>query len=438
MSTRDFFHWNRKHTPHYKGEPHGARTIIAGTIGNVMEWYNFSLFGFFSPIIADLFFPSNEHLTSLIATFGVFAAGFFMRPLGGGIFGVIGDHYGRQVVLRVSIITMGVATTLLGLLPTSGAIGLWSPVLLVFVVLLQGLSVGGEFSGSVTYMVETSPLDRRGFSGSWANIGSLMGTLMGSGFAAGMTTFLPPDQLHRWGWRVPFLVGGLLGFFAYGYVKTLGVTPHMEHHEAVHGKDNPLREVLTRNRRETMLAIVFACGYGVFYYLPMVYLPTYASQQGIVSHGQALQINTLGLAISMPLIPIFGWISDHLLRRRSLLMLGFGSIAVWGWALLFLANQSIWGLLAAQILLAIMVSVALGAAPAMMVELFPVDDRLTGYSLAYNVGLAVAGGTSPVVVTWLISSTGIASIAGVYLALASLVSVLALWLMRDRSREPLR
>lgn len=403
-----------------------------------MEWYDFALYGFFAPTLAQIFFPSHDPLASLIATFGVFAAGFFMRPLGGVVFGVIGDRFGRETVLRLSILTMGTATFLLGVLPTSAQVGLWAPAALVVVRLLQGLSVGGEFSGSVTYMVETSPLHRRGFSGSWANFGSLAGTLLGSGFAAGLTTLLPQGPLHAWGWRVPFLAGGVLGAFAYLYVRRLGTTPHMEHHEGQHAGDSPLREALTRNRRETLLAILFASGYGVFFYIPMVYLPTYATEVGHVGNGQALQVNSLGLALSMPLIPLFGWLSDRFLRRRTLLMLGFGATVACGWGLVFLARQTLPGLVASQLVLAALAAVPMGAAPAMMVELFPMADRLTGYSLAYNVGLGIAGGTAPMIATWLIDVTGVDSAPGAYLALASLVSVFALWRMRDGSREPLR
>ncbi|MEJ2644427.1 MAG: MFS transporter [Gammaproteobacteria bacterium] len=425
-------------TAAYRGRAHTPKTVIAGTIGNVMEWYDFALYGFFAPVIAQLFFPSHSKLLSLIATFGVFAAGFVMRPLGGVIFGYIGDRLGRATVLRISIVTMGTATLLLGLLPTAGRIGVWAAVLLVAVRLLQGLSVGGEFSGSVTYMVESSPLDRRGFAGSWANFGSLAGTLVGSGLAALVTTVLPVAQVLEWGWRVPFLLGGLFGAVAYLYVRKLGTTAHMDHHESQHDDDSPLHEALTRNLRETVLAVVFASGYGIVFYIPLVYLPTYASQVGAVGNNVALQINALGIALAMPMIPLSGWISDHLLRRRTLLLLAFLAMALGGWGLVALAGRGVLDLGISQVLFALLIAVPLGAAPALLVELFPVADRLTSYSLAYNLGLGVAGGTAPMIATWLISATGYDTAPGAYLAFAALLSAFALFLMQDRSREPLR
>ncbi|HKJ95050.1 MAG TPA: MFS transporter [Gammaproteobacteria bacterium] len=428
----------RSRTEEYKGKRHTPRTVVAGTVGNVMEWYDFALYGYFAPVIAQLFFPSDNHIASLIATFGVFAAGFVMRPLGGIVFGFIGDRYGRASVLRISIVTMGTATFLLGALPTHAQAGIWAPILLVGIRLLQGLSVGGEFSGSVTYMVETSPLHRRGFAGSWANFGSLAGTLVGSGFAALITTFLAQSAVAAWGWRLPFLAGGVFGALAYMYVREISSTPHMDHHEGQHEEDSPLHEALTRNRRETVLAVIFASGYGIFFYIPLVYLPTYASEVGGIGNDIALQINSLGIALAMPLIPLFGWVSDHLLRRRSLLLAGFVATAVCAWGLVWLASLDIAGLIGSQIALSALVAIPLGAAPAMLVELFPVADRLTGYSLAYNLGLGIAGGTAPMIATWLISVTGLQTAPGDYLALAAVVSAGALWLMQDRSREPLR
>ncbi len=425
-------------TKAFPGRRHTPKSVIGGTIGNIMEWYDFALYGFFAPVLSGLFFPSHSHLGSLIATFGVFAVGFFMRPLGGIVFGYIGDRHGRETVLRISIIMMGTATFLLGVLPTVGQIGGLAAILLIGVRLLQGLSVGGEFSGSVTYMVETSPLHKRGFSGSWANFGSLIGTLLGSGLAALVSSVLSPAALSGWGWRLPFLLGGILGIAAYVYVRRLGTTPHMDHHERQHADDSPLHEALTQNLRETVLAIIFASGYGVAFYIPLVYLPTYASQIGSISDSTSLTINSLGIALSMPFIPLCGWLSDHYIRRRSLLIIAFLAVAASGWILLAFSSGGIVDLAVSQFVLAVIIAIPLGSAPAMLVELFPVADRLTGYSLSYNLGLGIAGGTAPMIATWLISLTGYNAAPGAYLALAGLVSAGALWMMQDRSREPLR
>lgn len=425
-------------TGSYTGEKHSPKTLMAGTSGNIMEWYDFALYGFLAPILSQLFFPSENKLASLIATYGVFAAGFVMRPLGGLVFGFIGDRFGRAAVLKISIGTMAAATTALGLLPTHDQAGVWATVLLVTVRMFQGLSVGGEFSGSVTYMVETSPLHRRGLSGSWANFGSMIGTLLGSGLAALVTSVLVHQQVLDWGWRLPFLFGGIMGVAAYLLVRDIGSSPHMGHHHRQHVDDNPLKQVLTRNRRETILAVLFASGYGIFFYIPLVYLPSYASEVGNMTNSVALQINSAAIALTLPLIPLGGWLSDHLMRRRSLLILAFGTATVLAWSLFALIDNGFWGMVAAQFAFIAILSIPLGAAPAMLVELFPVQDRLTGYSLAYNLGLGVAGGTAPMIATWLISVTGHDLAPSWYLAAATLLSAVALYLMQDRSREKLR
>ena len=413
--------------------------MTAGVIGNVMEWYDFALFGYFAPVIAGNFFPAHNELTSLLQTYGVFAAGFVMRPLGAVLFGYVGDRIGRSKALFFSVIMMGTPTFLLGLLPTYDQIGLWAPVLLVAVRLVQGLSVGGEFSSSVTYIVETAPPGRRGYAGSWANFGSLGGTLLGSATAAGMATIVSQATLEEWGWRVPFLLGLLLAGFALYMRRSLPDTQIFAEHEGMHDQDNPLHEALTRNLRQTLLAILFASGYGVFFYIPLVYLPTYADTVAGIDLASALRINALATALMLPLIPLAGLASDLWLRRKNLLIVAFAAMSLAAWPVFgSLAGGDVVNLLVGQIVFAILIALAVGCAPAMFAEMFPTEDRLTGYSLAFNLGLGLVGGTAPMISTWLIEATGTPLAPGFYLAALSLVSVGALLLMRDRSREPLR
>ncbi len=417
---------------------HSLSTLTAGIIGNVMEWYDFALFGYFAPIIARHFFPSGDVLTSLLQTYGVFAAGFVMRPLGAVLFGYIGDRLGRSKALFLSVIMMGAPTFCLGLLPTYDRIGPWAPALLIVIRLVQGLSVGGEFSSSVTYMVETAPPGRRGLSGSWANFGSLSGTLLGSGTAAAMATLLPTAVLQAWGWRVPFLLGILLAAFALYMRRNLPDTRIFTEHARDHLDDNPLREVLTRNLKQTVLAVLFASGYGVFFYIPLVYLPTYANTVSGVDLAEALRINALATALMLPLIPLAGLVSDRWVRRKHLLMAAFAAMALAAWPVFAaLASGAAGALLGGQILFAVLIALPVGTAPAMFAEMFPTEDRLTGYSLAFNIGLGLVGGTAPMMATWLIARTGTPLAPGYYLAGLSLLSVAALSLMHDRSREPL-
>jgi len=191
------------------GKRHTA--ILAGFIGNVVEWYDFALYGYMAGILSGLFVPSENPSASLIVTHGIFAAGFLMRPRGSGVFGWLGDTIGRARTMLISVVLMALPTFLLGCLPVYARVGILAPVLLVAVRLVQGLSVGGESSSSVTYLVETADTGRRGLAGSFANTGGIFGMLLGSGIAALVTTMLPPGVVEAWGWRLPFLFGGVIG-----------------------------------------------------------------------------------------------------------------------------------------------------------------------------------------------------------------------------------
>ena len=417
---------------------HTLSSTTAGVVGNVMEWYDFALFGYFAPIIASHFFPAADPLTSLLQTYGVFAAGFMMRPLGAIVFGFIGDRLGRSQALILSVILMGGPTFCLGLLPGYDRIGLWAPGLLVVIRLVQGLSVGGEFSSSVTYMVETAQPGRRGYAGSWANFGSLSGTLLGSGTAAALATLLSTATLSAWGWRVPFLLGILLAGFALYMRRNLPDTPLFKEHEKSHVDDNPLHEALTRNLKQTVLAVLFASGYGVSFYIPLVYLPSYADAVTNMDLAAALRINSLGTAFMLPLIPLIAIVSDRWVRRKYLLIAAFAVMALAAYPVFVaLAIGGTGTLLTAQLIFAVLVAFPVGIAPAMFVEMFPTEDRLTGYSLAFNIGLGLVGGTAPMIATWLIEATRMPAAPGLYLAGLSLLSVVALIFMRARSREPL-
>lgn len=412
--------------------------LLAGIVGNVLEWYDFALYGYLVPVISKLFFPGEDSITSLLATYGVFAIGFLMRPLGAIFFGHIGDRFGRRKALVLSIMMMAIPTFLLGCLPTYDNIGVTAALLLLLLRLIQGLSVGGEFTTSVTYIVETSSTERRGLSGSWANIGSIGGSLLGVGAAAALTSLLPQSSVEAWGWRIPFLFGGLLGIFALWLRRKL---PESELFDQQSNEDNdqsPLREVLKRSPRQLIQAIVFTSGYGIFFFLPMIYLPTHVNKFAGMDMGQALLINALGTALLIPLIPLAGYLSDRFIRRKYILIMTCLAMTLSAYPLFSLLNQGQFiPVLIAQLGFAIIVAFALGAEPAMMAELFPTRNRVTAYSLAYNIGLGIFGGTAPIIAVWLVETSNSNNSPAVYMLIASILSMIALWTMQDRSREPL-
>lgn len=412
---------------------------IAGVVGNIIEWYDFALYGFMATILSSLFFPSESRVASLLATYGVFAAGFVMRPLGSALFGWMGDTIGRSRTMLISVSMMALPTFLLGLLPTHATAGVWAPILLVTIRLVQGLSVGGEFSSSVTYLVETAEPHQRGLAGSWANVGSMLGMLLGSGVATLVTSVFQPETVHAWAWRLPFLFGAALGTTAIVLRRHLPRSEQFAKHEAEHGPSSPLKEAFTRNRKETLQGTLFASGYGALFYLALVYLPNWLTEYTTLDLATAMRVNTAATALMVGLIPAMGWVSDHLLRRTRLIALAVGAMALVALPLQYWMDQG--GLVAAvvaQFVLAILIAVPCGAGPATFVELFPTEDRLSGYSVAFNVGLGIVGGSTPMAATWLIDASGSALAPAFYLFVFAVLAFASLSWMTDRSREPLR
>lgn len=411
--------------------------LSAGTIGNVLEWYDFGLYGYLAPVIGSLFFPSKDPIASLLGAYGGFAIGFMMRPIGGVAFGHLGDRVGRQTVLVTSVVMMGLATTAVGLLPTYAEIGFWAPVLLLLVRLFQGFSVGGEFTGSVSYLVETAPANRRGFVGSFANFGSTGGYLLAAGFAALTVELAGHHAVHGWAWRIPFLAGGVLAILAYVIRSRLtdtGYKPEPKSGE----QELPIRQAFRRSPKIMVLAMIFTWGYGVADYLTLVFLPTFASKFGTIADGRALEIVTITQLLVMILIPLSGWITDHYILRRSWLVGSFGALLVLSMVFFGMAEGGTMAFVFAQVISGLLLGAIMGVAPAMLSEQFRSEYRLSGYSLAFNVGLGIGGGTAPLIATGLIGLTGFKLAAGTYLLVGCAMSVAALWMLKDRGRAPLR
>ncbi len=414
---------------------------MGGFIGNVVEWYDFAVYGYLAGVIAPVFFPADTPTAALIGTYGIFAAGFLMRPLGAALFGWFGDRHGRARTMQISVVMMALPTLLLGLLPTYASVGLLAPVLLVVVRLVQGLSVGGEFSSSATYLVETAPEGKRGLTGSWANIGSMTGSLLGVGAAALVTTVFDPATVSGWAWRLPFLAGAVVGTTAILVRRNLHTSERFAAHHAARGQTSPLLQAFTTNRRETLLAVAFASGYGACYYLAFVYLPEWLSGQDLMARNTALTITTATMVLVIPAMPLTALVGDRFLPRRSWVGLSLLALAVSAWPLyawMVAAHGSTASVIVATAVAFALLAVPLGSGPALFVEMFPESDRLSGYSVAFNIGLGIVGGTTPVVATSLIAATGIVTVPALYMATAGIVAVVALAFIPDRSRVPLR
>ena len=423
-----------------------TRVVLGAAVGNIVEWYDFGLYGLLAPILATRFFPSDDRIAALLGVYGGFAVGFAMRPLGAIVLGRVGDRRGRQFVLVLSVALMGISTAAIGLLPTYHAIGIAAPLLLIAIRLFQGFSVGGEFVGSVTYLVENAPQHRRGIAGSVANLGATVGMLLAGGAGALAETHGATFQ-HLW--RVPFLFGGLLAFV--GYLLRRHLPPEAPPEQAPArtrevGEGGfskliarwPALEAFREIPRTMIVAMLFTCGYGVSNYLTMVFLPTFGHEFAGIPDSAALKINSAGQALAFFVVPLAGWISDRWIRRRTVLAFAFLLQSVLAWAMFSLVlKRGVDGLWAAQLLLAGSLALVMGTAPAWLAEQFPRGFRVSGHALVLNVGIGIAGGTAPMIAIALIKSTGSQMAPAVYLTVACAVSCVSALLLVDRSREQL-
>jgi MHS family proline/betaine transporter-like MFS transporter len=408
----------------------------ASVAGNGLEWYDFAVYGFMAPFLADVFFPTADPTNALIASFGAFAAGYLMRPIGGMVFGHFGDKIGRKKMLVLSVQLMAIPTFLVGCLPTYAAAGVLAPISLVLMRMLQGLSVGGELPGSVVYQVESAPANKRGLAGSWVNVGAMVGVLMGSAFAALLTNVLSKEQIIAWGWRLPFLMGIVIGFVAMFLRRHL---PESESYEQVKKEglipQSPIKEAVRSHGKEMFLVSTFVLGYGVLYYLAFVYLPTYLSRVVHMPESISLDFNTATMLLATLLIPMVGALSDRI-GRKKLLASSFILLAALGVPIFVALGQgSTLAVLGAEITLALLAAVPMGVIPAFIVETFPARTRYSAYSVSYNLTMGIFGGTTPMVATWLIAKTGNPHAPAFYLVGAALFAAAAVLMLQDRTGE---
>lgn len=408
------------------------RVAIPGLIGNVLEWYDFALYGYFAPVIAKLFFPTDDQFISLLTTFAVFAVGFIMRPLGAIIFGHFGDRYGRKKALAAAVLLMAIPTTLMGLLPSYASIGIAASLLLTFFRLLQGLAVGGEFTGSIVYILEHAPANRRGFYGSLAMSSAFVGLLLGSGIAALVGMLVGGSELETWAWRIPFVISIILGVVGLYLRYQMPETPvFVRLKQRARQTKFPVISAVKSYWRVILKAIGLVMLPSLGFYLSFVYLPTYLNVYHHVSLVTSLPINTLTMAVIIIASPVFGFISDNIGRWRVLLIGGFGFLIFSVPLFLLLQSPTILKITLAQLGFGLLVAIAYSAVPAILVELFSANVRYTAMSLPYNLANAIFGGTAPLMATSLIYSSDSLLAPGFYLMLIATIMLSMLFFVPE-------
>ncbi|MEU3528437.1 MFS transporter [Streptomyces sp. NPDC038707] len=386
-----------KQTPAPRRTRRSARQLVAASVGNAVEWYDWYAYTFLATYIAAAVFPkgTGNSLVPLLSTFAVFAVGFFMRPVGGLLMGAVADRRGRRAALTVTILLMGGSSLLVGLTPTYASAGVAAPVVLVAARLLQGLSVGGEFAASTTFLVESAGPGRRGLFSSFQYVSTTAGQLVASGIAALLVDTLPGSAMDGWGWRVPFWLGGAFSLVGFWIRRGAEETRSAEQRRAPRPG---LFEALRRHPRQSLLIAGITAGGTLAYYTWTSYLPTYAEINAGVAKSDALLASTIALAFFALLQPLGGLLSDRVGRRP--LLLGFGvGFAVLCVPLLHALRDSFAVLLLVSCAGMVLLTGFTSVSAAVNAEVFPPRVRAAGIGFPYSLTVALFGGTAPYVGT---------------------------------------
>ena len=414
------------------------RAVAGASIGNAVEWFDFAIYGFLATFIAGQFFPAGDETAALLNTFAIFAAAFFMRPLGGFVFGPLGDRIGRQRVLALVILLMSAATLGIGLLPTYDTIGVLAPLLLLALRCLQGFSAGGEYGGGAVYLAEFATDERRGVTVTFMVWSGVLGFLLGSITVTLLQAALSTAAMENYGWRIPFLIAGPLGLVGLYIRLRLSDTPQFaELSRSEQTAESPLREAVSTAWRSILQVIGLMIVFNIGYYVVFAFLPSYFINTLQFSATDAFLSITLACLVALVLILPLAMLSDRI-GRRPLLIGGAVAFAVLGYPLFLLLNTgSLVAAIAAHCVLAAIESVYVSTAVSAAVELFATRVRFSGFSIGYNVCVAVFGGTTPYIVTWLTAATGDAIAPAYYLVIAALVSLGVVLTLRESAGRSL-
>jgi MHS family alpha-ketoglutarate permease-like MFS transporter len=417
---------------------HSPRQLAAASVGNLVEWYDWYAYSFLAIYFSTAIFPKDEGgLTPLLNTFAIFAIGFFMRPIGGLLMGAVADRLGRKAALTLTILMMGAGSLLIAVLPTHAQVGVLAPVLLVIARLIQGLSVGGEFAASTTFLVESAPPRRRGLFSSFQYVSTTIGQLLASGLTALLANRLSEGDMGSWGWRIPFFFGAALSLV--GLVIRAGAHETLENLDDIKAgrvQRPGILDALRFHPRESLLIVGITIAGTIAYYTWTTYLPTYANTYARVSKADALTVGTVALAFFAVLQPLIGMLSDRIGRKPLLVTFAaaFVLLTVPGLGLL---NASAGRLLLVQCVGMVFLAMYTSIAAAVNAENIPGRVRASGIGFPYSISVALFGGTAPYVGTWL-KDTGHGTLFPWYVSLLCVIS-LAVYVfgIKETAHKPL-
>jgi metabolite-proton symporter len=412
-----------------------GKVVAASLVGTAIEWYDFFLYGTAAALVFNrLFFPAADPLVGTMLAFGTYALGFIARPIGGVVFGHFGDRVGRKRLLMLSLVLMGVATFAIGLLPTYAQIGVWAPILLVVLRLVQGFAVGGEWGGAVLLVAEHSPPERRGFWASWPQVGVPIGNLLAAGLLALMAHVQNEADFLAWGWRVPFLLSIVL--IAIGYWVRVSVDETPVFRTAVRTERAPALEVVRHHRRPLLIGIGLRFADNVSYYVITAFSITYMTEVVRLPRALALEAVLVGCVAQAVALPLFAALSDRV-GRRPLYAFGAATVGLWGFVFFPLLDSGATAAVLTAFVVALVLHAAMyGPQAAFIAELFPTPVRYSGASIAYQVTSIFAGSLAPIIALALLRRTGSSTPIAIYVALMCSISVAAAIAARETKRRP--
>jgi len=423
------------------------KAVTAAALGNAMEWFDFGVYGFVAFALGKVFFPDASPAVQTIAALGTFSVPFLVRPLGGVFFGVMGDRFGRQKVLSLTIIIMAISTFCIGLIPSYATIGLWAPILLLACKLAQGFSVGGEYTGAAVFVAEYAPDRQRGFLGSWLDFGSIAGFVVGAGMVVLLQTMLGDQTFLDWGWRIPFFVAGPLGllglYLRHAAEETPAFTQQLERMEkedrdALQEKPTvSIREIFSKYRRALLVSIGVVLVTNITYYMLLTYMPTYLSGSLGYSEGHGVLIIVVVMVGMLFVQPVVGFFSDKIGRKPFLLMGSLGLLVSAIPAFFLIASDNTALIFLGLLLIAIFLNCLIGIMASTLPALFPTRIRYSALASSFNVAIIFAGLT-PTVAAWLVEETENLMMPAYYLMGASVIGLITSMFLPETANRPLR
>ncbi|QMV50031.1 MFS transporter [Ewingella americana] len=413
----------------------GHKAIAAASIGNALEWYDFSVYAFFAVYIAQNFFHQADAGAQLFEAFLAFGLGFVIRPLGALVIGAYGDRAGRKAALTLTIMTMAVGTAIIAFAPPYSAIGIGAPLLILCGRVLQGFSAGGEVGGAAAFLVEHAPANKKGQYASWLQASMGISNILGALVATAVTLTLSREQIGDWGWRIPFIIGLSIAPIGLWMRKTLEETPLFVEEQTRRKVEKvkpvmPLFQLFKTHRSAVLLGTGLSILWAVSVYSLIIFMPIYVQRVLHFESHQAFLAALIGNCFMVLCCVLAGSYSDRI-GTHKLLMVGAGLLLICSYPLLMLldAFHTTATLILVQSLFCILVSLFVGVAPAALSELFPTEVRASGMSVSYNLAVTLFGGFAPAILTWLTENTGTRFAPAWYVMIASVLAIIALMMI---------